>query len=32
MEKQKIMSLGLVILLVVGIVFISGCVSDETHE
>ncbi len=32
MEKQKIMSLGLIVLLLVGIVFISGCVNDSKVE
>lgn len=30
MEKQNFLSLGLIILLIVGIVFISGCVEDES--
>jgi len=32
MGKQKFMNLGLMIILIVGIVFISGCVSDRTYE
>ena len=32
MEKQKIINLGLMVILVIGIVFISGCVSDRTYE
>jgi len=32
MEKTKFMNLGLIAILIVGIVFISGCVSDRTYE
>jgi len=30
--KQKFISFGLIAILIVGIVFISGCVSDRTYE
>jgi PBP1b-binding outer membrane lipoprotein LpoB len=30
MEKQKLMSFGLMVILVIGIIFISGCVQEES--
>lgn len=32
MEKQKVLTFGLIVVLVIGIIFISGCVEEEGEE
>jgi len=32
MKKQKLLNLGLMLILIVGIVFLSGCVQEEHYD
>lgn len=32
MKKQKLLNLGLMLILIVGIVFLSGCVQEENYD